>query len=229
VAEHAVTLLLASIKQVNRIGEWRARFSPRGLYRTLNSGPATETRGAHNWANLTTDTLYKKQIGIVGYGLIGHQIRRRLSGFNAKIVYYNRNPYPQKLEDAVQIEYRDIDALFAECDAIFVQFPLTSQTENVIGAKLLMNCRNRPVLVNCGRAAVIDQEALYRALKSGRVGYYAADVFWREPMPLLTKFRLLKNCWITPHMAESLAKRQHDLVDKAVGRLAQYETKIGPP
>jgi len=223
VAEHAVALLLATVKRLNRIKEWRYRCSLWGITRSLSSRKATETRGAHNWARVTTDTLYQKRIGIIGYGLIGHEIRKRLMGYNAKFFYYSRSPYPKNIEHNMLIRYLDLESLFGECDIIFVQLPLTSETEGLISAKQLKNCRNSLVLVNCGRAAVIDRQALYEALKCRKIQYYAADVFWDEPMPLLTKFRFLRNCWITPHMAESLPNRRQDLLEKALRKIVQCQ------
>ena len=204
VAEHAVALLLATIKRLWRPAPWSRRLSARGLYRACLPRAATETVGAHNWTGAVTDTLYRKRIGIVGYGAIGREIHKRLAGFQAEFFYHARLPLPAEIERRLAIRHLDLARLFELCDAILVQLPLTPETRGLIGADVLAICKRSLVLINCGRAATIDQTALYQALRRGDLQFYAADVFWKEPMPLFTRFRLLSNCRITPHMAESL-------------------------
>jgi lactate dehydrogenase-like 2-hydroxyacid dehydrogenase len=227
VAEHAVALLLASIKRLGGRAPWRRRLSARRLYRACFPRTATETVGAHNWAEVVTGTLYRKRIGIVGYGAIGREIHKRLEGFGAEFCYYHHRPYPPPLERRLAIRFLELGPLFEQSDAVLVQLPLTNETRGMISADVLSRCKPSLALVNCGRASVIDQAALYAALRRGDLQSYAADVFWKEPMPLFTRFRLLSNCQITPHMAESLPGRKHDLLERAIELITLHGDRCG--
>jgi lactate dehydrogenase-like 2-hydroxyacid dehydrogenase len=221
VAEHALALLLAGLKRLPRACVLRRRLSPGGLLSFLAPRPAGETHGAHNWSSMTTDTLYRKNVGIVGYGLIGREIHRRLAGFGAKVFYHHRTRYPETVERRLNMTFASLENLFAVCDAIFVQLPLSPDTDRLIAGQVLGKAKSNLVLVNCGRAAVIDEDALYEVLRQERIAYYAADVFWREPISYFDRFRRLKNCLITPHMAESLAGRDPDLLQQAMKKIIE--------
>jgi len=203
VAEHAVALLLAGLKGLQRRTPLRDLLSPRQLYRSCFPRTATETVGAHNLMNRQTGTLYRKNAGIVGYGLIGRQIHRRLQGFGCRIFYHQSKRYSPRIEERLGISYLSMQEMFADCDVVLVQLPLTKVTENLIGRELLDGARRGLALINCGRAAIINEEDLYQALRAGRIGFYGADVFWREPAAPWNRFSRLPNVLITPHMAES--------------------------
>ncbi len=226
VAEHALALLLVALKCLPAAGALRRKLSLGGLKSLLMSAPAGETQGAHNWAGMRTGTIYGKKVGIVGYGLIGREIHKRLSGFGASIFYYRRSRYPAGVEQRLGMEYMALEAMFQGCDAIFVQLPLTPDTMGLISASLLSVAKSGMVLINCGRAAVVDEAALYQALKRRIIGYYAADVFWREPITLFDKFLRLDNCYITPHMAESLADRKHDMLENALQLIREHPERL---
>lgn len=223
VAEHAVALLLATMKRFPELSRWQFRFSPRSVYGWFLSRDASETRGAHNWTRIQTDTLAGKLVGFVGYGAIGHQIHRRLRGFDASFAYYHHRPLSPVIESRLGLKRNDLNELFATADVIFLQLPLNEHTLGIISETVLQKCKPNLRIINCGRAKVVDQRALYAALAKRRIAHYAADVFWREPMPLLTTFRLLRNCWITPHMAESLPNRRHRLNELTIQRIQAFD------
>ena len=94
-----------------------------------------------------------------------------------------------------------------------MQLPLTATTADLITTKELAVAQSHLVLINCGRAAVINKAALSTALRSQQIAFYGADVFWREPMPLWDRFRVMRNVCITPHLSESVTDRiPHDRV-----------------
>jgi len=204
VAELAISLMLLGLKRLSTLRglQW---LSARRLYRQLFPVVASETRGAHNWANRQTGTVYQKRVGIVGYGLIGRQIHRRLVGFDCDVAYYHHKPFSSALEHRLGLVHLGLAQLFAACDVVFLQLPLTDQTRGFVTADVLARAKPDLVLVNCGRAAVVEKDALYAALREGRIRFYAADVFWQEPMPLWDQYRWLPNAFITPHMAESVS------------------------
>jgi phosphoglycerate dehydrogenase-like enzyme len=221
VAEHALMLLLAGLKRLTSTNVLRRRMSPGALLSFLSSSTATETRGAHNWSDSVSGTIYRKNVGIVGYGLIGREIHRRLAGFGASISYFNRTRYPRAVEQTLGMTYLTLQKLFGCCDAILVQLPLSRDTKNLISGEILEAAKPNLVLVNCGRAGVIVEDALYGLLKRNGIAFYATDVFWREPISYFDRFRRLRNFLLTPHMAESLPDRKHDLFEQAVARIAE--------
>ena len=143
--------------------------------------------------------------------MIGHQIQQRLKAFGADVFYNHSTRLSALIEKQLDIQFLDREQLFQDCDIIFVQLPLTTATENLITHKELAVAQPHLVLINCGRAAVINKAALSHALRSQQIGFYGADVFWREPMPLWDRFRVMRNVCITPHLSESVTDRiPHD-------------------
>jgi len=223
VAEVAILLMLLGLKRLHELPRWHALRSASRMLRQLAPPRATETVGGHNWASARTLTVYRKRVGIIGYGLIGREIHRRLEGFGATVLYHATTRFSPAIEHRLRIEHREIPALFEECDVIFVQVPLTAATRGLIAQRELARAKPTLVLVNCGRAAVIDKPALASALRDRCIGFYGADVFWREPMPLWDGFRFLRNVRITPHFSESVLERSdHDRnVARALATLAR--------
>ena len=223
VAEVATLLMLTGLKRISASSRWHAFRSPTRFYKQLIAPRASETVGAHNWTGTTTLTAYRRQVGIIGYGLIGHQIHRRLRSFGAKVFYYHPQRFSTSIEERLGIEFLEIQSLFRQCDIIFVQLPLTTATEGLITNDELSLAQPHLVLINCGRAAVIDKSALSRALTKQRIAFYGADVFWREPVPLWDRFRFRRNACVTPHFSESVADRvPHDrYVARALGNLVR--------
>lgn len=223
VAEVAVLLMLTGLKTLAAGARWHAFRSPTRFYRQLVAPTANETVGAHNWTGTSTLTAYRKKVGIIGYGLIGHQIHRRIKAFGADVFYNHPQRFSATIEQRLKIQFLDRKQLFQECDIIFVQLPLTATTEDLITNDELALARPHLVLINCGRAAVINKAAVSRALRTKCIAFYGADVFWREPMPLWDPFRLMQNVCITPHVSESVTGSiPHDRhVAEALGHLVR--------
>jgi D-3-phosphoglycerate dehydrogenase len=201
VAELAIAHALVGLKRLRQIPKVG---SVRSVLRSLIPRTAGEAVGAHNWKGMKTGTLYRKTVGIVGYGLIGHEIRRRLSGFDCEVVYFHSRRYTKTIESRLAIEWSPLEDLFARSDVVIVQLPLNDRTAQCIDAAIFRRARPGLILVNCGRAGVIDRESLERWLRFDRTAYYGADVFWKEPMPAWDRLRFRRNVFITPHMAESV-------------------------
>jgi lactate dehydrogenase-like 2-hydroxyacid dehydrogenase len=225
VAEHAIALMLTGLKRLHRLKRWRYRLAPRSVYGWFLSREAGEAVGAHNWTRIETSTLYGAKVGIIGYGQIGRQIHRRLAGFDAEVFYHLPHKFPDHIERRIGTRYLPLDEMLQRCDVVFVQTPLTETTRGLVSRDALRACRRGLILINCGRAAVIDPTALGEAISDGRIGFYGADVFWREPMPFWTRFRFSGACVITPHMAESLPHRKFDLSERAIAAIQRFERK----
>jgi len=141
-------------------------------------------------------------LGIVGAGRIGSAVARRAQGFAMRINYHNRRPAPE-LEAATGARYQPLDQLLAESDFVVVLVPLSAETRGMFGAREFALMKPDATFVNVSRGPVVDEAALYAALRAGRPGYAALDVFEREPIgaehPLLT----LPNVTAVPHIGSA--------------------------
>ena len=141
--------------------------------------------------------LLGKTLGVVGTGRIGKGVIQRASGFQMKVLANDAYPDPAFVE-AHNGKYVDLDTLFRESDFITLHAPLTEETRNMVDARRLAEMKPRAVLVNTARGGIVDEDALYQALKEGQIGAAALDATVVEPAcgsPLAS----LPNCILTPH------------------------------
>ena len=156
---------------------------------------------------LMGNELYRKTIGIVGFGRIGREVADRANAFGMKVIAYD--PYVT-IEDARESNAKlivEIDELLKNSDVISVHAPLTPQTKHLINAEKLKLMKNSAVLVNIARGGLVDTNALIDALKNKKIAGAALDVFETEPLgesPLLE----LENVVLTPHLGASSAEAQ---------------------
>jgi len=144
--------------------------------------------------------VYGKTLGIVGLGTIGTAVVRRARGFNMRILYYSRTRKPH-LEKELGVEYVDLETLLKESDIVTVHVSLTDQTRSMIGEKELNLMKKTAFLMNTARGPVVDEKALHKALKEGKIAGAAIDVYDKEPPG--AEFRLfeLDNIVVSPHIA----------------------------
>ncbi|MFC1704520.1 phosphoglycerate dehydrogenase [Candidatus Omnitrophota bacterium] len=186
-AEHTVSMILAlsrNIPQANastKLGEWKRK----------------QFMGAE---------VYGKILGIVGLGKIGSEVAKRALAFGMKVVAYD--PFIS-LEVAKQlgVEIAELNDVFSRADYLTVHTPLSEETKHMISDKELQLMKQGVKVINCARGGIVDEEALARAVESGKVSGCAIDVFEHEPpgeSPLL-KF----DCVIvTPHLGASTEEAQ---------------------
>lgn len=182
VAEHAVALMLACARRLVeadravREGRWKARVELVGV----------ELRG--------------KTLGIIGLGAIGREVARiARNGFGMRVLAYD--PYvPESVFGDVGAKRAGLEELLSESDFITVHVPLTPETRRLLNADRLKLVKRGAVIVNTARGAVIDETALYEALREGRVAYAGLDVFESEP-PEGSPLLFLPNVVLTPHVA----------------------------
>ena len=150
--------------------------------------------------------LNEKTLGIVGFGRIGREVAKRAQAMDMKCVAYD--PFITK-ERAAQlgVEMMSMADLFKVADVITVHTPLIPETTHVINQKSIATMKDGVRIINCARGGIIDEKALYDAVKSGKVAGAALDVFEEEPptnSPLLT----LDNIIVTPHLGASTVEAQ---------------------
>lgn len=146
-------------------------------------------------------------LGIIGFGRIGQAVAKRAQGFDMRVVYYDPT-VPQPAYGAIPI---DLDILLRESDFISLHVPLTPETRHIINAETLSKMKPNAILVNTARGPVVDQQALYMALKSKQIFAAALDVTDPEPLPLDSPLLELENCIIVPHIA-SASRHTRDMM-----------------
>ena len=147
------------------------------------------------------DEVTGSTLGIVGLGRIGQAVARRGRGFELRILYTRRTRLPAELERELGAEYRGLDDLLAQSDAVSLHVPRTPETEGLIDARRLALLRDGAVLVNTARGEVVDEAALVRELVSGRIRA-GLDVFVHEPHVPPELFDL-PNVVLTPHVGSA--------------------------
>lgn len=175
-----------------------------------------------------------KTVGIVGYGHIGHEVAVRARAFGMKVIGVGRRerPTPDLLDWYGTTA--EIERLMAEADYVVIACPLTEQTRGLIDAARLAAMKSSGVVINVGRGAIVDEDALYDALKSKRIGGAVIDVWWRypgrddpSPRPSRHPMHELDNIIMTPHNSgwtQEQIDRRWRFVAANLDRLARGET-----
>ncbi|MBK8617663.1 MAG: D-glycerate dehydrogenase [Anaerolineales bacterium] len=145
-------------------------------------------------------------LGIIGFGRIGQAVAKRAQGFDMRVLYYSPNAQPAYGAQSV-----DLDTLVRESDFISVHVPLKPETRHLVNADFLAKMKPNAVLVNTARGGVLDQTALYNALKSNQIFAAALDVTDPEPLPMDSPLLELENCVIVPHLG-SASKKTRDMM-----------------
>ena len=186
-AELAIGLLLASARYIS---------------------PAHAALKGGKWARskYTGAELFEKTLGIVGFGRIGQLVAHRMQAFGMDVVAYD--PYLQPAKAAqLNVKLVELDELLKVSDFITIHLPKTKETANLIGTEALKKVKPTVRIINAARGGVLDESALYEALKNGKVAGAGLDVFATEPCtdsPLFT----LDNVVATPHLGASTDEAQ---------------------
>jgi len=185
VSEHAILLMLAVLKRLvsfhNDVvaGKWRPS--------SIADPPVYEMSG--------------RTLGIVGLGNIGKKVARRAAAFDMRVQYYDIARLSEDQEDALGVRFVLFTELLRTSDIVSLHVPLDDTTRNLIGARELAMMKKSAVIINTCRGPVIDESALYKALKDRQIAAAGLDVMVEEPPspnhPLFT----LPNVTLTPHSA----------------------------
>ena len=145
-------------------------------------------------------------LGIVGFGRIGQAVAKRAQGFDMRVLVHS--PNAKSVYGAQPV---DLDTLLRESDFISVHTPLKPETKHLVNDEFLAKMKSTAVLVNTARGGVLDQNALYHALKSNQIFAAALDVTDPEPLPMDSPLLELENCIIVPHLG-SASKKTRDMM-----------------
>ena len=183
VAEHAMLLMFATAKDLLRSDQ----ETRRGNFGIRSSFKAYELKG--------------RTLGLIGGGAIGSEFGRMAQGIGMNVMVYD--PFLKK-DDVEARGWRhvaNLDDLYREADVISIHVPLTEQTRNMIGDREFGLMKKDAILINCARGGIIDEDALYRALKDNRIHSAGTDVLAKEPFDTTSPLMSLENFVLTPHMA----------------------------
>lgn len=162
---------------------------------------------AYNWSNRQNiGSLWRRTVGILGFGEIGAEVARRLRGFQCTVLYHKRQPLPARAEAELGLTYAARDELIRRSDVVCSLLPYFPETDLSINAEFFQAMPLGALFVHCGSGAVVDETALIEALRSGHLGGAALDTYTYEPLrpaePLLELARdPLQNLILTPHVA----------------------------
>lgn len=202
-----------------------------GLARHVRHGDGLiRTGGYAGWRPWFYGTgVHGSTVGLLGFGRLGRAVARRLGGFDpARILYHDTVAAPPEVERELGARPVDLPALLSGADLILVLVPLTGATRHLLDREALELVRPGTLLVNVARGSVVDEDAVVRALRTGRLGGYAADVFamedWRERRrPRRISPRLLEHpaTLFTPHLGSAVDTVRRDMALAAARQVEQ--------
>jgi D-3-phosphoglycerate dehydrogenase len=201
-AEHTMAMLLAMARKIPQ------------SYTSLKSGKWERKK-------FVGRELFGKILGVIGMGRIGTQVVKRAQAFGMKIIAFD--PFISE-EAAKKLEVRvvDLPELYKEADVITIHTPLSQKTKGLLSTKEFDQMKDGVMITNCARGGIIDEAALYDAMKSGKIGCAALDVFEKEP-PDANPLLELDNFIAVPHLGASTNEAQInvgiDIADQVVAVL----------
>ncbi len=190
------------------------------MLRNIPQGHAGVKAGEWERDKLVGEELAGKTIGIVGFGRIGRLLAKKLSSLECSVRVYDTF-IDKGAAASLGAKPVDIQVLLKESDIVTLHVPLSESTRHMIGANELAVMKKGSCLVNCARGGLVDEDALYEALKSGHLRGAALDVFEREPpagSPLLS----LSNVVLTPHLGASTAQAKRRVGIEVAKQMVLY-------
>jgi D-3-phosphoglycerate dehydrogenase len=200
-AEHAVSLMLALARQIpeadasTRAGKWEK-----------NKFMGVE--------------IFGKTLGVIGCGNIGSIVADRAIGLKMKVIAFDPFLSQERAAD-LGVEKVEIDDLFRRADFITLHAPLTDKTRNIVNAGAIKNMKKGVRIINCARGGLVDEGALYEALKNGQVAGAAFDVFVTEPATENPLFHL-PNVVCTPHLGAATSEAQENVALQIAEQMSDY-------
>ncbi len=228
----------------------------RGIYVTNTPGVLTETTADYAWALLMAVArrvveadkyvrsgkwkvgwhptmlqgrdIYGATLGIIGLGRIGSAIVRRAKGFGMKVLYNDVVRQPG-LEKELGISYLETEKLLKEADFVTLNVPLLKDTYHLMDETKLKSMKKTAILVNNSRGPVVDEKALYKALKEGWIAGAGLDVFEQEPTPQSNPLLSLDNTVIAPHISSASYETRSKMAEIVAKNLVAFFSGELPP
>ena len=190
VAEHTIALMWAAARGLARMDAG------------IRKGQWLRTEGVQ---------LTGKTIGLIGFGGIASEVARIAMGSGMRVLAWNRTP---KIVPGVT--FLPLDEVMRNSDVISIHLALVDETRGLISEALLSSTRPGALLINTARGAIVDEVALFAALKANKIGHAALDVFAEEPLPRDHPLAQLENVTLSAHSAFRTAEASHSLIRRAL-------------
>ncbi|ARD48695.1 D-glycerate dehydrogenase [Sporosarcina sp. P33] len=188
-----------------------------GAENTLREGRWT------SWEPLgfTGTDVYGATLGIVGMGRIGEAVMRRAKGFDMDVLYHNRSR-KSEMEDMYGCRYAELSDLLASSDFVLILVPFNEETKGMIGEKELAQMKESGILINVARGGIVDEDALFDALRTKKIHAAGLDVFETEPVPLDHPLLTLPNLTVLPHIGSATVKTRKAMMKRNVEALQAF-------
>ena len=177
---------------------------------------------------MTGGDIHHATMGIVGAGRIGYAMAKRAKGFDMKILFYDVIPRPE-MEKDFSAKRMDIDALLKEADFVSIHVPLMKETHHLMNEQKLGLMKKTAYLINNSRGPVVDEKALYRALKEGWIAGAGLDVFEQEPTPTDNPLLKLDNIVVAPHISSASFETRSKMAEMVADNLVSFFEGKKPP
>jgi D-3-phosphoglycerate dehydrogenase len=200
-AEHAIALMMT-------------------LLRKTNLADVSMKKGDWEKSAFTGNELWKKTIGLVGFGRIGQIVCKRLQGFEPSVLFFDPINNSSPFDYAKSV--KDVKEIFQKADIISIHTPLLDSTKNLVNKEMLSLMKKDAILVNAARGKIINENDLYEFLKEKKIKGAALDVFANEPLENESKLRSLDNIVITPHLGGSTEEAQFRVGEMALHQIREY-------
>src|SRR6266487_5072613 len=201
-AEHTIALLVA-------------------LARRVPQADASLKSGKWERKSFVGTELQGKTLGIIGLGRIGRAVATRARAFGMKIVAHDPFISPEHARN-LEIESGSIDEVFSGADFLTVHTPLTNETRGIVGREAFAKMKKGARIINCARGGLVDEQALYEAIRAGTIAGAALDVFEQEPPPPGHPLLQLDEVIVTPHLGASTAEAQEGVAFTVAEQMRDY-------
>lgn len=163
------------------------------------------------WLRTNGIELKGKTLGLIGYGSIAAEVARIANGAGMRVIAWNRSP-----RTARDVAFMPLDDVLAQSDVVSLHLMLNEETRNIISRDRIMRMKPGVILVNTARGALVDEDAMVEALRSGHIHHAGLDVFVVEPMKPGHVLITLDNVTLSAHSAFRTAEASDNLIDAAL-------------
>ena len=200
-AEHALALMLTVLRKTAQ-------------------ADASMKSGKWEKSKFTGNELWKKTVGIMGFGRIGQILCKRLQGFEPQVLFFD--PGVEKADFPYAKKVESLEELFSQSDIVSIHTPLLDATKGVVDKSLLSKMKPEGILINAARGKIVNEEDLASALEKGELKAAGFDVFASEPLEEDSKLRELQNLTLTPHLGGSTEEAQFRVGEMAAAQMVQF-------
>lgn len=208
VAEHTLTLMLACLKRIPAIDKQVRQ----GIWKKQETGTSCHE-------------LYGKTVGLVGMGAIGKQVAEYLRVFGAKVIYNDLYRLSPDHEDRLGAQFiSSVEEMLPQVDIISMHCPLTPENKYMLNENTLSIIKKGVIVINTARGKLIDETALYKSLKDGRISAAGLDVHNEEPIIIENHLlSSLDNVILTPHIGGLSYETFHEMMSGAIENIVSFD------